>query len=157
MTEIWLLLVPLREAFVVEIWARWLLLASKELSLECPQILIIAKMAGKCIASSNYQMAEQFLSLFLLEVKKPHCLHNIPKLRFTAKAQVTSVHILAILTLTKVQAHVRAHSSACWAEVAVRKGCLDIRRSCHMFVLVTFRTRVLCEPWDISATSRDSL
>lgn len=57
-------------------------------------------------------MSEQFLILFPLEVKKPHCFYNFPKLRFTPKACAVSVHISAVLTLTKVQAYVRAYNSA---------------------------------------------
>lgn len=89
-------------------------------------------------------MSEQFLILFPLEVKKPHLFHNFTKLRFTPKARVISVHMSAILTSAKGQAHVRAYSSACWAEVAVRKRCLDnIKRSCNRvtttrFVIVAF-------------------
>ena len=52
MTEVWRLLVPLSVAFLAEMSARWFPLASRESSLECPGILI-AKVAGKSIASNN--------------------------------------------------------------------------------------------------------
>ena len=52
-TEIWLLLVPLRAAFLTLLSARWFTLASRKSSFECPRILIIAKAAGKSIVCNN--------------------------------------------------------------------------------------------------------
>ena len=45
MTEVWLLLIPLRVALLLEISARWFSLVSRESMLECPRILITAKIA----------------------------------------------------------------------------------------------------------------
>ena len=52
MTEVWLLLVPLKTTFLAKISARWFPLASRESSLECSRISIIAKAAG--IAFNNF-------------------------------------------------------------------------------------------------------
>ena len=49
MTTVWLLLVPLRTEFLAEISARWFSLASREISLEWPRILILAKVMGKIL------------------------------------------------------------------------------------------------------------
>lgn len=78
MTEIWLLLVPLRAAFLTEMSAKWFSLASRESSLECPGILII-KVAGESIAFNNFQAQGPFLIVFPVEVRKPHYFHNISK------------------------------------------------------------------------------
>ena len=53
MTEVWLLLVPLRAAFLALLSARWYTVASRKSSLECPRTLIIAKAAGKSIVCNN--------------------------------------------------------------------------------------------------------
>ena len=51
--EVWLLLVPLRAAFLALLSARWYTLASRKSSLECSRTLIIAKAAGKSIVCNN--------------------------------------------------------------------------------------------------------
>lgn len=51
-TEVWLLLLPLRVAFLAEISTKWFPWTSRDSSLQCPKLLP-ATMAGKCILSNN--------------------------------------------------------------------------------------------------------
>ena len=121
MTEVWLLFVPLRSAFLTEMSARWFPLASRESSLECPGILIIAKVTGKRTPFNNFWTQGPFLIVFPLEVRKPHYFHSISESWATPKAYLLSVLILTVLSLAKVQAFVRMYNSACWAKVAIGK------------------------------------
>lgn len=122
MTEIMLLLVLLRATCLAEMSTRWFSLASTESNLECPSILVIAKVVGKSVPSNSSWTAK---ILFLLKVRRSHCFHNIPKSWATLKAYL-SVYILEILPLAQVQACVRAYNWALWAKVAIGKGAASV-------------------------------
>ena len=80
---LWLCLVPLRTAFIEGISSKWFLLGSRESSLECIGLIIAKAGVNFCIQYSwTYK---PLLILFLLEVRKPHCFHNLPKLWPTPK------------------------------------------------------------------------
>ena len=50
----------LRAAFLAEVSVAWFPFASRELSLECPGTLIIAKAAGRSMASNKFWTQEPF-------------------------------------------------------------------------------------------------
>ena len=65
MPEVWLPWIPLWAAFLAEVSARWFPLASRESSLECPGILIIAKEQIKVLHPLIPERGDHFKFYFL--------------------------------------------------------------------------------------------